>query len=115
MFIMITKPQTDQRGEANSRGQGFSLTGNAAGVGGEIHKLPVGGFELQHLRIDEGQRVPILFLTAYKNLAANRKALRSEMSAFQSSDLSIPRTRDAKDRHRSNGRIPASAVKHYCE
>jgi hypothetical protein len=101
--------------EASSRGQDFSPAENATGMGGEIRKLRVSGFEFQRLRIDEGQRVPILFLTAYKNQAADRKALQSERPAFQASHFSIPRTREAKDRHRFNGRFPARAVKHYYE
>jgi hypothetical protein len=64
---MITFRPGIERRCANSKLEGLSSGKNSSGLRHGVLKLRVGGFGFQRLRFAQGRRVPILFITAYKN------------------------------------------------
>jgi len=78
--IMITIRRANEGGCANPGIESFSSWKNSSRLKLGVRKQRVSGFELKRLRADQGQPVPILFITAYKNQDVRKKARRAAAS-----------------------------------
>jgi hypothetical protein len=70
---MITIRLANERGCDNSREWGFRTARNALTLSQGVQKLPVGEFELRFHLVPHDERVPVLYLTAYKKQQARKK------------------------------------------
>ena len=52
------------------------------------HRARVSGFEFEQLRVALDQRVPILFITAYKHRTVGGKARRVDLGGFLTGTIS---------------------------
>jgi hypothetical protein len=63
---MITIHHANEQDQTSSEEHSFSLTGNSSNSSQEKRKPPPTGLELRRFPVAEVQRIPILFITAYK-------------------------------------------------